>query len=704
MTLELPIFLVNSGRRLLIGGCAAFSMVGAAFAAPLTYVDLTASASGEQPFTVGLAIKKGDVPSGTPSLGGSLVGSQVVVKRRWNDGSVKHAVASGRAVMTAGVPFRVTVLSDPPGSAGTSLAPADIQTASPSASVKLGSLGTVQLSDLLASPFRTWLSGPEMVECHYRGDVGNDSSMSVWFQVRLYKGGRVWVRAIVENGSVNATSTDKSYAPVVTIGGTVVYDHGGTALTHYRNTRWMAEGWIGGDPGITVKHESAYLIDTKLVPNYWKRNPDTSAFSGLNQTYVPMARGNLEEDMGVSGYQPSLGLLPLWDALYVTSGDARAWRTVLASSSSLNGYSIVWRDARSHLVAKPSEFPDFEIDGGTYKIQRGGNTWEMNHSPSEGYLAYLVTGDYWHYETALMHASLDYLALNGDFGLGLKRILRGETRGTAWNLRNLTQVTAISPEGDAVAEEYRTLLANNMAHWKTVKDGLTLPALGYLYEYDVNMDGQGVIRPWQQHFFIQSVGMGSDLEPLADMSTYNEVRDRLYLGAVGILGDDNGFCYNQANIYNLKIHDGTGTTDPKTWFKTWREVYVKTVDGAPACSNTLQGTSGSAPTLPNGYWGNLLPAIAYAVDHGAPGAAAAWARLSGTTNWATLENSGFNNLPIWGVVPRKTDGSKIRPVIKRGNSKTGAKGGYDLKGKWMSSAAGKPWLRLFFWSSESGGK
>lgn len=690
-----PMISVRAGLRLALGGClalAALAAPGSASAAQISYVDLTAAASGEQPFTIGLIFKKGAVPTGTPSLGGVL-GSQVVVKRRWNDGSVKHAVASGRATMAAGTAARVTILSDPPAAGGTNLAAADIQAANPPASVQLGSIGTVNLSSLLASPFRTWISGPEMVECHYRSGVAGDSSLSVWFHVRLYKGGKVWVRAIVENGYVNAATADKSYVPTVTIGGTAVFNNGGAALLQYKNTRWMAEGWIGGDPGITAKFEPGYLIGTKLVPNYWKRNPEASAFTGLAQAYVPMKRGDLEEDMGVSGYQPSLGLLPLWDALYATSGDARAWKTMLANGSHMNSYGLVWRDARTQLVAKPSEFPSFSIEGGTYKIFRGSNTWEMNHTPSEGYLAYMVTGDYWYYETALMHASVDYLALNGD---GLKRILKGETRGTAWNLRTLTQLAAISPEGDAVADEYRTLLANNMAYWKTVKDGLAPPALGYLYEYDVNMDGQGVVRAWQQHFFIQSVGMGSDLEPLADMTTYNEVRDRLYMGVVGILGDANGFCFTMANAYNIKLHDGTGTTDPKTWFKTWKEVFTKTFPTAPACDNTLTGTSGGAPDIPNGYWGNLLPAISYAVDHGAPGAAAAWARLTGASNWAGLENSGFNNVPMWGVVPRDPKASGLKPEVKRKARAMGKRTGYDLRGKRLPLAAGKRDMPLFY--------
>src|SRR5262249_3696688 len=173
-------------------------------------------------------------------------------------------------------------------------------------------------------------------------------------------------------------------------------------LTHYAQTRWTAEGWIGGDPQVTPRHDTTYLINTKLVPNYWKRNPSATALSSLTQTYIPMSNGDLEPGMGAAGYQPGIGLLPRWDALYVTSGDPRAYRSTLTNSSSMNSYPIVWRDSITKQVARPSDFPHYAITGGTYNYSAGSLTWEMNHAPSEGYLAYLITGDYWHYETMLM--------------------------------------------------------------------------------------------------------------------------------------------------------------------------------------------------------------------------------------------------------------------------------------------------------------
>src|SRR5687768_3216519 len=68
----------------------------------VTSFQLISGTTGKLPFTVGLCFKKGDIP-GIPKL--NISDSQVIVKRRWNDGSVKHAIASGQAWMTQGEPI-----------------------------------------------------------------------------------------------------------------------------------------------------------------------------------------------------------------------------------------------------------------------------------------------------------------------------------------------------------------------------------------------------------------------------------------------------------------------------------------------------------------------------------------------------------------------------------------------------------------------
>ena len=616
------------------------------------------------PFTIGYGFRKGDVPNGT-SLTVDNGTAQVVVKRRWNDGSVKHAVVSGHVDLSAGVPLAMEVVPGS-GSGFPALTSSHIEAAAPSASVQCGGIGTVSLGTLLSTPFRTWVSGPEMVECHYRAPVGSDPSLRVWFHVRLYRSGRLWVRAICENGYIDASSGNKSYVPSVIIGGTTVYNNNGASLTHHAHTRWDAEGWIGGDPQVTPQHNAAQLISTGLVPNYWKRNPSAATLNNLYQNYAPMQRGGWTQDQSGPGFHNDIGLLPLWDALYCTSGDARAHRSVIANARALNSYGIVWRDSADNLPTRPSGRPTWSVDG---NHQGGGNgwstgplNWDMAHHGSGGYLAYLTTGDYYFLETMQHQASLCYLCNDENDGIGTARIFAGQTRAMAWSLRTVGQLAAIGPEGDSVTSDYTALLANNMAYWNSRRQSAGQNQLGVLYSYELATGGYGagVLSPWQQNFVVQTQGHLSEIEPLADMTALDAVRDYYYRWPVGMLGGSgtSNYCYTRAGNYTLKVAN-TQTGNTADYYDSWGTVYEQTFNSQnSSCGTSLQGTSGGDPAeASTGYWGNLLPAIAQAVDHGATDALTAWNRLAAASNFSVVANSGFDNVPIWGIVPRGFGGT-----------------------------------------------
>ncbi|HET6280271.1 MAG TPA: hypothetical protein VFH73_04875 [Polyangia bacterium] len=644
------------------GGTGGASSGGDAGSLPApTSVDLTSAVGGAQlPFTVGLGFRRGDVPS---AFGVDLAGAQIEIKRRWNDGSVKHAVVSGHADLTAGQPRTIKVVAAAPGggAAGKPLTCADILAAAPSASVTLGALGSVALAGLLVTPVRTWLTGPEVVECHYRGQVGADATLRVQFQVRLYRGGRLFVRVVVENGYLDVATVDKSYLPSVKLGDATIFDGGGTALNHARHTRWMAQGWLGGDPQLVPRHDIAALVGARLLPNYQVKPAAAAALDDLYLTYHPMEHGGWTPDMSDTGYQAQIGLLPNWDALYVTSNaDPRAFAASLASAQALGSYPIVWRDSSDDSVVRPSARATWTVDGaaagGETAVGAGGLTWDSAHHGSGGYLAYLLTGDFFYLETMALQSSLAYLIVSSSHGGGTQRLLTGQTRATAWANRTTGQYAALAPV-DALSDDYRALLAQNAAHWKGVVQALAAGGkhLGLVYSYELaaNDYGAGLLSPWQQNFLTQAFGHVSDLEPLADMTDWNAVRDYAYQFPVGLLGAGgaDGYCFTQASQYTLRVADGAVTTLDAT-YASWGMVYAKMFNGAP-CGNTLNGESGGAPdAAASGYWGNLMPAIAYAVDHHAPGAAAAWARFTGASNYSVVQASPFQSVAAWGVVPR----------------------------------------------------
>jgi hypothetical protein len=640
---------------------AAGSVVGPDGAPSFTDFTLTTTAAtGTYPFTIGIACRVGEAAD----LQTNLSNYQVVVKRRWSGGSIKHAIISGRATLTQNVPLTVEVL---PGSSpsGTPLTAASIQAAAPTATISFG--GTASLASLLATPVRTWISGPEMVECHYRTAMGV-GNLSAWFHVRLFADGRMWVRAIVENGYLDngsgavSSQTNQAHIPSVSIGGATVYTNGGATLTNYANTRWSVEGWIGGDPAVTPLHDVAYLRGTGLVPNYGWLSPSAATLNALTQTYTPMARGNLNASMADAGFDPGIGLLPNWEALYVTSGDARAKRAVLANSSHINSFGVVFRSKNTNLAPRPSEFPTWTIEGpgggglGFAEPVRGTLAWSISHHPSEGYLAYLLTGDYWHYETMLLQAALCYLSRpTATNGSGLTRLLSEATRTIAWVLRTIGQTCAIYPEGDAIGLEYQTLLAYQYSYWQGRVASAGQNLLGVLNGLEVfnQAYGTGKLAPWQIDFWAQTNGFLSNVEPLSDSTNIIAVRDWMYRWPVGRLGQSGvatEYSFTRAADYTAKVCD-TAEFNTTNYYDSFGDVYAGQYGANTTVSNTLLGTSGAAPNLATGYWANLLPAISYAVDHSASGASDAMTRLFRASNWATLRDAGFDNSPVWGVLP-----------------------------------------------------
>lgn len=655
-----------------------------------TFFTLTTTATtGTYPFTIGMGFAEGEATTVTTDL----TNAQVKVKRLWNDGTVKHAIISGRAFLTQNV-ARTIALSQGIQTEGTALTSSDIQAAAPSATVQCGAFGTVDLSTLLASPVRTWISGSEMVECHYRSDVGGGTLLSVWFHVRLYADGRKWIRAIVENGYLDdgagavAANADRSYVPTITIGGVVVYNNSGAALSHYKNTRYSAEGWgIGSDPQITPAHDVAYLRDSKLAPNYFWRNPSETTLNSLTQTYTQMSNGPLQSGMSAPGDYPGIGILPQWNACYLVTGDPRPYRATLVGSSCLNSYGIVWRDATTKLPLKPSSFPNWAPDGpgqnGSASVTMGPLEWEMNHLPGEAYIAYLLTGDYWHYETLLFNAVTCWLCCGSTTsgvtsrGDGTSRVIAAQVRGTAWGFRSVAMLASIFPTGDDVASEYQTLVENNINYWKAIAD--TNPnGLGYVYEYNSSnticvgagdlYTGTGHTQPWMHNFMIMGFGFTYFLKPVSDMTNFTSLMDFLYKGIVGLLGDSSGYCYTYASAYTIKAAPRDQDLDVSNFYPDWATVFTQTY-GASSCGTTMldvgnneEGNSvppvppsSGDPSIPSvNRWDEILPAIALAYDHGATGAVASWNRIVSSTNWATFRDrtDGLDQQPQWGFFPR----------------------------------------------------
>jgi hypothetical protein len=70
-----------------------------------------------------------------------------------------------------------------------------------------------------------------------------------------------------------------------------------------------------------------------------------------------------------------------------------------------------------------------------------------------------------------------------------------------------------------------------------------------------------------------------------------------------------------------------------------------------ADSTLLYGSDDPYNISGTSYFGNMTPAAAYAVDVGTTGAAAAWARLTGSASWSSFY-ANWAAAPEYGILPR----------------------------------------------------
>lgn len=368
------------------------------------------SSQSNAPFVIGEAFKKGDVPSGT-GVQVNGASAEVVVKNRWPDGSVKFAIVAG----TSNTPATVS-LSVGSALAGTALTTADLKATGITAAIGAGSYGSASWSSAdWDSPFMTWVSGPKMSSFIYRKAIGSDPHLVGWMEVRVFAGGAVEVLPWIENGYLKvAAPSNKNATYTFSLGGQTKFSQA-IDLPHHTRTPLIGgtslSYWLGNDPQVTPHHDVNYLQASELVPTYRATVSLSDASSRMVTSYTPLQAGNIVYDgdsMASPGYQSPIGLLPEYDVFYLTvNSPVETYGAVVRNGYSAGRYAIHYRDEATNRPLRFSQHPNLVIpDNNAFKDTGGSTTseytasatgtappqWDAAHSPSVGYMAYLVTG------------------------------------------------------------------------------------------------------------------------------------------------------------------------------------------------------------------------------------------------------------------------------------------------------------------------
>jgi hypothetical protein len=315
-----------------------------------------------------------------------------------------------------------------------------------------------------------------------------------------------------------------------------------------------------------------------------------------------------------------------------------------------------------------------------------------------------LTGDFRFWETMGQHAAMlvYFTTTSGPFAVE-RAMTNGEPRGIAWLLRTFAQTVATAPEAmgnaaiNAFTGECRRLLAYNVGIWLDAgtKDirapgpyTATHPGnpLGVAFgSISAKYNESRYIAPFMYiGYWTHAVAHLIDVQALTDDSKARALIAWIGRATVGILGPGgtDNFAWDMAfqdpgknGGYILVVSAPDGTNSMLHAYKNWGEVYLANFGSWRTPTNTLQPPSGNVRIdeasvfFSDTNW--VLHAISDCVNHGVPGADAAFARLVGADNFKEFggdghkitdptfpENISYGATPTEGIVPRTWIGGK----------------------------------------------
>lgn len=667
------------------------------------------------PFTFGHVFKEGDIPTGQ-FIDSSLADWQARPTSYWPDGSVRHAIISGRATLAANVKTSITISragSDRPGAA---LTQADLTAALPTTTLVCGAQ-TITLNTLVGTGalHRTVCTGPVMSNFLYRQPLTGSNHLVAWFDVRVYKGGAVEIFPWIENGYLlvsGPTNDVRTYT--LTINGAQKFSASVDVKHHTRPVliNNVASGfkhwsyWSGTDPQIEPEHDVAYNDSTKMFPHYgFTPNADYLAGGGANstlpytQTYSPGYIGDTVASMGSAGFQPHIGVLPSWAACWVKTSDPRAYRAVMSNALGSGNWSAHYRDENTNEPVRWSTYPNISQAWSgtpTMPAESGGtnssSVIDRAHQPSMAYVPWLMTGRWYFLDEQVFWTNWSHIIQNNyvtrEGAKGL--VLEGQSRGRGWTLRTLAHTVAILPTTHPCYSDLLYAWEQNCLAYEgeyitgTRSSGGYVNTLGWAGTYSANdnspyfpgnTSGRWWDAHWMQMTFSLAFGTAWNLniaQSAPSKTALQAVRDHCYKAPVGMTGDGSAGTYNYRRIGVFQVPIGTDDIGlpPNVWY-THGQMYTNSEalgnDGSSPYAALSGGTTmyrSNGITLSEmtnsafaSSWAEIsglcftYAALAMATEHGASGAAASWARVTGSSSHA-FANQGFEKNIIWGLAPR----------------------------------------------------
>ncbi|MFC5510909.1 hypothetical protein ACFPOU_07205 [Massilia jejuensis] len=619
---------------------------------------------------------------------GAMIPLQLDVKATHPDGSVRHAVVSGMIPDMGANEVRTMALlkSNAPHAAG--LSPNTLLSNGFSASVHATINGVrydVSADDIIKTggTYQTWLSGAVANEWLVSAPLKTADGvahphLTARFAIRWYDAiKKARVDVTIENAwAYEPNPQNITYDAEVMVHGAVVYAK--PALNHLNHSRWRKLFWWGGNADQAyVKHNTAYLVASRALPNYDQSVVVTeTALTGLKAKWTgtaiePMGVGLATAYMPGTGGRNDLGLLPGWAAAYLLSMDRRAKEVTLGTADLAGSWTSHFRDKNTDRPVSLIDYPYMTILGNYTDTKNpvtklyeafpkcavgascsSPHTHDTAHQPGFAYLPYLVTGDYYYLEELQFWGMYNVFESNPGYRKNIQGLLyRGQVRGQAWSMRTLAEAAYITPDADRLKEHFTRILNSNLNWYNTTYTNNAAANIFGVIDGGsaVIYNGSRGIAPWQDDFFTAAIGHAAELG-------FSGARSLLSWKAKApvLRMTDPSMCWINAALYSFNIRD-SGTSPLYTTMEQAAAASQAPEFRALACNspemaaylNKKIGEMTGYATSVAGYPANMQPALAYAADASLPNAAAAWAIFA-----ARPIKPNYGSSPQFAIVPR----------------------------------------------------
>ncbi len=629
---------------------------------------------------------------------GKALTTQIDVKRRHPDGSVRHAVLSV-ALPERGKRLELDLVPAAATRAG-GLAPEQVLAGGWDSAVEItegGQIYRARISDLLrAHGIERWLDGPLVTELRLAGPLlavaggaGGDQpgapaavpagtphpALQALFDIRLTGPGSARVSVVLENAFTD-TPGDRTYdvritrqapvqsgaLPIAPAGADraaeqTVFEQAG--LTHYHRSRWRHIHHWGAPAALHVRPDLASLIRAGAVPRYDpRRKVSARAVAPLlakwqSSPHGVLETGLIEDRMGSPGGRWDIGVLPAWTAVALLSGEPDASRLMLDAGDRAGVFSVHYRDRQTGRVLSIDAHPTVTSINPRYS--RAGDQLpkcskedcaspyrpDHEHQPSLAYVPYLLTGDPYYLDEMKFWAAFNFVSLDFSYRERDKGLLKAQkqARAQAWMLRNLAHAAWIGPDADPDTAYFEAKLKNNLDWY--IAEAVPSNPLGQwgvtkfsLKDYPPEVGWH--VRSWQIDFLTVVFDHLVDL----GYEKAKPTRDWLAGNAAGRFAHlPQGRAGAVPDLVWATAYDLAGGDQQGAWYTDWEKIYALSPQPNEKTWN---------PKNPQHYQAIARAALAAAIRANLPGARAWYDKLDKEIE---VHAARYDADPTWAIVP-----------------------------------------------------